>query len=389
MRFFCFSVFLFFLLSGQIFAQTLQTGADQMHLYLPGAQGRRVAVVANHTSMVGNTHLVDTLLSRGVRVVKIFSPEHGFRGEADAGEKVGTNTDPKTGLPIISLYGIHKKPTGEDLAGVDIVFYDIQDVGVRFYTYLSTLHYVMEACSENGLTLMILDRPNPNGFYVDGPVLNASLRSFVGMHPVPVVHGMTTAEYAQMINGQGWLANKATCSLGLILCKGYTHSNHYAVPINPSPNLKSPLAVWLYPSVCFFEGTSFSLGRGTDAPFMMYGHPDFVHTSYQFTPESVPGAKNPPLLGKICYGVDLRNISEEDLFNNPRLNLSYVMDAYQRFGNKSGFFTSYFNQLAGNTRLKEQIRQGMSEDQIRLTWQKELSAFKTMRKRYLLYEDFE
>lgn len=390
MRFFLFCFcFLWSFFPSVADAQSLQSGADQMHLYLPGVRGRNVAVVANHTSRVGSTHLVDTLIACGVKVVKIFSPEHGFRGQADAGQKVGASVDEKTGIRIVSLYGSHRKPSSTDLEGIDLVLYDLQDVGARFYTYLSTLHYVMESCAENGLALMILDRPNPNGYFVDGPMLNPALKSFVGMHPVPIVHGMTTAEYAQMINGEGWLAGKTTCSLGLILCKGYVHSDPYPVPLNPSPNLKSSLAVWLYPSLCFFEGTPYSLGRGTEAPFMMYGHPDYPLKDFQFTPESLPGANQPPLLGEICFGRDLRGLEPEEVWSWKRINLSFLLDAFSQHGEKSKFFTDYFDQLAGTRQLKEQIRSGWTEEQIRSSWKKDLDAFKVKRKRYLLYEDFE
>lgn len=288
-------------------------GSYQIELYRNLIQGKSVAVVANQTSMVGNTHLVDTLISLGLNIKVIFAPEHGFRNMADAGETIVNGKDPETGVPLISLYGTHFKPTPADLAGIDVVIFDIQDVGARFYTYISTLHYILEACAENHIKCIVLDRPNPNGFYFDGNMPDTAYKSFVGMHPVPVVHGMTIGEYAEMINGEGWLKAKVRCDLTIIKCMNYTHKTYYEVPVKPSPNLPNQNSVYLYPSMCFFEGTNISLGRGTLYPFQVYGSPLLPDKGFSFTPESVPGAKNPPLIGVKCYGIDLRNAIKNGL----------------------------------------------------------------------------
>ena len=369
--------------------EIIETGAEQIVNYMPVIRGNNIGVVANHTSMVRNVHLIDTLISLNTNIVRIFCPEHGFRGNADAGEEVKSGKDPETGIPIVSLYGNSKKPTVAQLEGIEFMLFDLQDVGVRYYTYISTLHYVMEACAQNGIPLVILDRPNPNGHYIDGPILEPAFKSFVGMHPVPIVHGMTIAEYAQMINGEGWLANGITCSLMIIKCRNYEHNTRYMLPVPPSPNLKSMLAVYLYPSTCLFEGTSFSLGRGTNDPFTLYGHPDYPDTGYSFTPESMPGAKSPPHLGKKCYGVNIAAINLDDILGHPGINLSYIADAYSKAKDKSKFFTAYFDKLAGNSKLKTQIRNGLSEEQIRETWKTGLRDFQEKRTNYLLYRDFQ
>ncbi len=293
-------------------------GAYQIELYRDLIEGKSVAVVANQTSMIGQTHLVDNLLSVGIDIKVIFSPEHGFRNMADAGEKIDDGKDPATGISLVSLYGSHLKPTTDDLKGIDVVIFDIQDVGARFYTYISTLHYILEACAENHVKCLVLDRPNPNGFYFDGNILDTAYSSFVGMHPVPVVHGMTVGEYAQMVNGEGWLKGGIKCDLSVIKCKNYDHKSYYILPVRPSPNLPNQNAVYLYPSICFFEGTSLSLGRGTSFPFQVFGSPELPDRGFSFTPESVPGAKNPPLLGIKCYGTDLRDAMKRKAGPNAR-----------------------------------------------------------------------
>lgn len=353
----------------------------QLSEYLPLLSGKRVAMVVNHTSMVGNTHLVDTLLSQKVDIRKIFAPEHGFRGDADAGELISTAIDNKTGLPMVSLYGSNKKPTAAQLTDVDVVIFDIQDVGVRFFTYISTMHYVMEACAENQKQFIVLDRPNPHGHHVDGPVRQPALKSFIGMHPVPVVHGLTVGELAGMINGQKWLAGGATCELKVIKNAPYTHQTPYVLPLKPSPNLPNQQAVRLYPSVCLLEGTTISVGRGTAFPFQVVGSPDQSNGTFTFTPRSVEGAKNPPYLNQVCYGMDLR----QDTLNH--FSLAYVMELYRKSSDKEKFFTPFFDKLAGTEKLRQQIQSGMSEAQIRETWQPELAAYRAIRKKYLLYPE--
>ena len=362
-----------------------EPGALQIDQYKHLIEGKSVAVVANQTSMVGREHLVDTLLSIGIRVDVIFAPEHGFRDLADAGDKIQDGRDTETGVRIISLYGGHLKPTPDDLAGIDVVLFDIQDVGVRFYTYISTLHYVLEACAENNVECIVLDRPNPNGFYFDGNITDTAYRSFVGMDPVPIVHGMTVGEYARMLNGEGWLKDGLKCSLTVIKCNSYTHKTLYELPVKPSPNLPNMNSVYLYPSICFFEGTRISLGRGTSFPFQVYGSPELPDTGFSFTPESVPGARNPPLLGEKCYGVDLRNAISDKIVPSPKVNLEWVIDAYIRFPEKDNFFTSYFDVLASGPALREQIRKGMSAEEIRATWKEGLDRFGKIRGKYLLY----
>jgi len=374
-------------------SSVILTGADQTDLYLSLLKGANIAVFANQTATVGKTHLVDTLLKAGIHISRIFSPEHGFRGEADAGEHVGSSADPKTGIPIISLYGSKRKPSAEDLAGIDIMLFDIQDVGVRFYTYISSLQEYIESAVVNHRPLIILDRPNPNGSYVDGPVLDKKFRSFVGMQPIPIVYGMTIGEYAKMLIGEQWLDSAANTGLKdfrltIIPCKGYTHHSRYPLPVKPSPNLPNAQAVALYPSLCLFEGTAFSLGRGTDKPFQQFGHPSLPKDLYHFTPASLPGAKNPPLLDQTCYGYDLSKIDVAKTTGN-RFSLQWLIKAYRLFPDKGHFFlpNQFFNRLAGNDTLQQQIKDGKTEEEIRKSWEPALGNFKTIRKKYLLYAE--
>lgn len=360
-------------------------GSYQADLYLNIIKDKAVAIVANQTSMVEEVHLVDKLLSEDVNIKVIFSPEHGFRNMADAGESIADGKDPDTGIPLLSLYGSHKKPTPEDLEGIDVVIFDIQDVGTRFYTYISTLQYVMESCAENNVKCLILDRPNPNGFYTDGNILDTAYSSFVGMQPVPIVHGMTVGEYAGMLNGEGWLKNGVKCDLTVIGCKNYDHATLYELPVKPSPNLPNQNSIYLYPSICFFEGTNISLGRGTSFPFQVYGSPDLPDSGFSFTPESVPGAKNPPLLGIKCYGKDLTDAITTGVVPKPRIIIDLVIDAYNDYPQKDKFFTKYFDTLAGGPVLREQIQSGMTAQQIRETWKDGLAKFEKIRKKYLLY----
>lgn len=358
-------------------------GAAQLDLLLPKLNGKAVALVVNYTATVGQTHLADTLKSRGVNIKKIMAPEHGFRGNAANGEHVKDGLDTKTGLPVVSLYGNNRKPTPAQLSDVDVVIYDIQDVGVRFFTYVGTLQYVMEACSENGKKLIVLDRPNPNGSYIDGPVLSPEHKSFIGMHPVPVVHGMTVGEFAQMINGEGWLEGKGKCDLEVIPLKNWKHHDSYSLPLKPSPNLPNDQAVKLYPSICFFEGTVLSLGRGTEFPFQVIGHPDLKGFPFQFTPVTIPGtALNPPQENKLCYGLDLRKVAVPQ-----HVDLHYLLDLYKAFPDKEKFFIPFFERLAGNSILRQQIKDGLTEAQIRASWQKDLDAYKEMRKKYVIYPE--
>ena len=360
-------------------------GAYQIELYKQLIDGKSVAVVANQTSMVGKTHLVDNLLSIGIDIRVIFAPEHGFRNMADAGERIENGKDPETGITLISLYGTKLKPTTGDLAGIDVVIFDVQDVGARFYTYISTLHYVLESCAENHVKCLVLDRPNPNGFYFDGNVLDTAYSSFVGMDPVPIVHGMTVGEYAQMINEEGWLKSGVRCDLTVIKCKNYTHKTLYELPVKPSPNLPNQTSVYLYPSICFFEGTVISCGRGTSFPFQTFGNPDLPDRGFSFIPESVSGAKKPLLLGIKCYGTDLRDAIKKKLVPKPELNLDWVIGAYNDYPNKDKFFKPYFDVLAGGPVLREQIQKGMTAKEIRATWKKALAKFAKIRKKYLLY----
>ena len=365
---------------------SLVVGANQMDAYLPLLRDKKVALVGNQTSVVFKSdshkeyaHLVDTLLARKVVIEKVMAPEHGFRGTASAGEYVSDGKDKATGIPILSLYGKNKKPSAEHLKGIDIILFDIQDVGARFYTYISTLHHVMEAAAEQRISLIILDRPNPNGHYVDGPILQEKYQSFVGMHPVPVVHGMTIGEYAQMINNEGWLANAVQADLTVIPVKEYTHDTPYSLPIKPSPNLPNDTAVNLYPSLCFLEATPISEGRGTDMPFQVFGAPYFSY-KFTYTPTPNPGAKHPKFSGKECHGKDLRQTERLDY-----INLEWLIESYVQSKEKSTFFTPFFIKLAGTPVLQQQIEQGLSADAIRDSWQKDITSFQRIRKKYLLY----
>lgn len=362
-------------------------GAERMGLYLPGIAGKNIGLVANPTSRVGPLHLLDTLLRSGVHVQKVFAPEHGFRGEEEAGATIQDGKDPMTGIQVISLYGRHKKPTPADLIGIDAVIFDIQDVGVRFYTYISTLHLVMEACADEGKPLILLDRPNPNGFYIDGPILDTAFRSFVGMHPVPVVHGMTIGEYARMINGERWLQDGIQCDLTVITCTGYDHQTEYILPVKPSPNLPNQVSVYLYPSLCFFEGSIISVGRGTGFPFQVYGHPA-MPGDFRFTPKPIPGVSLHPLYeNKECRGRDLRRDGIQELSPKPRLILEWLIDSWNMMNKSDSFFTDYFDTLAGTNQLGIQIQQGISPEEIRSTWEPGLRRYREMRVKYLLYGD--
>jgi uncharacterized protein YbbC (DUF1343 family) len=390
-------------------------GAERLNVYLPLLKGKRVGIFANQTSMVGNSHLVDTLKKSGINIRVIFGPEHGFRGTADAGEKIGNYTDEKTGIPVVSLYGTKRRPSEEDLRNVDVLVFDIQDVGVRFYTFISSLEEFMNAAFEYGKPLMILDRPNPNGFYVDGPVLDPKYKSFVGMQPIPVVYGMTIGEYAMMLAGEKWLSQKANVRheyyqraensppdtlfhFLVIKCGNYNHKSKYVLPVKPSPNLPEIQSVYWYPSTCYFEGTVISEGRGTEKPFEIFGHPALPKNLYRFTPVSRDGAKDPKLQNKICYGWNLSGTPEAVLKKTDnRIQLGYLLKAYQLFPDKANFFIppksgnmdeAFFNKLAGNGQLMQQIKSGLSEKAIRASWQPGLDAFKKIRKKYLLYEDF-
>lgn len=368
---------------------SVRTGADQTWLYIPYLKGKKVGLVVNPTSVIGQTHLVDTLLQLGVKVVKVFGPEHGFRGNADAGEKVKTGIDQKTSLPVISLYGKNKKPSAEQLSDLDVVVFDIQDVGCRFYTYISTLTYVMEACAVNGKELLILDRPNPNGHFVDGPILEEKFKSFVGLHPVPIVHGCTIGEYAKMVVGENWIESAAQLKMKIIPVQGWNHRQFYSLPVKPSPNLPNMNAIWLYPSLCLFEGTVVSVGRGTDFPFQVMGYPGMPEGNYKFTPKSVEGAKNPPYLDTLCTGFRLDDFSENYVRDLKQIYLFWLTQTYATYHDKGHFFTSYFNTLAGTDQLKKQVMEGKTEEEIRQSWQVGLSSYKAKRKKYLLYTDFE
>lgn len=367
---------------------SIVTGAERIAQYLPIVKGKRVAVVTNQTGVIGGAHLVDSLLALQVDIVKVFAPEHGFRGTADAGEHVANERDKRTGLPLISLYGKNKKPQPEQLQDVDVVLFDIQDVGVRFYTYVGTLHYVMEACADERKPLILLDRPNPNGFYVDGPVLDTAFRSFVGMHPVPLVHGMTIGEFARMISGERWLKGGVTCDLTVVPCLGYTHDSHYALPVKPSPNLPNAAAVYLYPSLGLFEGTVVSVGRGTDQPFQCIGYPGCGQGSFRFTPKAMPGAKDPPYKDQECTGIDLREYGTFITRLEPAVHLHWLIGMYSGAADRSEFFIPFFDKLAGGPALREAIQRGDDEERIRASWAADLSVFKQMRQKYLLYEDF-
>jgi len=367
----------------------ITTGAEQTDLYIPLLKGKSVALVVNQTSMIGNTHLVDSLLSLGIKVKTIFAPEHGFRGDHSAGAKVNSAIDMKTGIKITSLYGKNRKPKPEDLTGVNYVIFDIQDVGVRFYTYISTMHYVMEACAENNIPFLVLDRPNPNGFYVDGPVLDLKFKSFIGMHPVPLVHGMTVGEFAEMINGEKWLEGDKKCQLKVIKMKGYNHQELYKLPIRPSPNLSTMESVYLYPSLGLFEGTNVSVGRGTPKPFEWIGRPGLGHGSTVYTPKIIPGvADDPPYKGLECRGILLTEFCNHYLLDSKQVYLEWIILFYKSNLPAQGdfFTTSSFDRLAGSNKLRLQIIEGKTSEQIRESWQEDLKKFQIMRKKYLLYD---
>ena len=371
-------------------AGDVKVGAERMEQYLTMLKGKNVAVVVNQTSLVKKTLLVDTLLSLGVHITKIFAPEHGFYGTADAGATIknGKDKNASTAITIVSIYGKHYKPTPEDMKGVDIVVYDLQDVGVRFFTYVSTLHYVMEACAEANKPFIVLDRPDPNGFFVDGPVLDTSCRSFVGLDPVPIVYGMTPAEYARMLNGEKWLKNGKQCNLTCVSVQGYNHKDLYELPVKPSPNLPNMAAVYLYPSLALFEGTTISVGRGTDLPFQIIGCPGLQNANYTFTPESRPGATDPMYKGQLCKGYDLSQFGAVLMKNYQKLYFFWLKGTLKNSPDQAHFFNSYFRCLAGTDELQKQIEQGQTDEQIRKSWEPKLTQFKAIRKRYLLYDDF-
>ena len=359
-------------------AQNLRLGAERLDAYLPLIENKKVGVVGNQTSMIGNTHLVDSLLSLRIDVVKVFSPEHGFRGKADAGAKVENGTDSKTGLPIISLYGKNKKPYPEQLEGIDVLLFDIQDVGARFYTYISTLHYIMEAAAENNIKVIILDRPNPNSHYVDGPIREKGFESFVGMHAIPIVHGMTIGEYAKMINDENWIYEN--CNLTIIEMENYSRDMAYDLPVKPSPNLPNARSVNLYPSLCLFEGTTISIGRGTVYPFQHFGAP-YLESDYSFTPKSGAGSKYPKHENEECFGTDLR--FQEDYLT--AINLNWLVEAYNQCPEKDKFFNNFFDKLAGTDKLRKQIIAEKTQKEIKESWQEGLEEFKEIRRKYLIY----
>ena len=362
-------------------------GAERTGEYYPALKGQRVAVFSNHTGMVGDRHLVDMLVADGVNVVTIFSPEHGFRGDADAGEHVAGSVDPKTGIKISSLYdGKSGRPSDESMHSFDVLLVDIQDVGLRFYTYYISMVKLMDACAEFGRPVIVLDRPNPNGHYIDGPILDMKYKSGVGWLPIPVVHGMTLGELARMVNGEHWLPEDRVCDLTVVPCLNYTHQTHYVLPVPPSPNLPNMRAVYLYHSTCYFEATPVSLGRGTDWPFQVYGHPNMKGYDFSFTPRSVPGAKNPPQLNKKCYGVDLTGLTDEEIWAKG-LNLEYVIDAYRNLNLGDHFFRSFFEKLIGVDYVRRMIEEGKSADEIKTMWHDDVEKFREQRRPYLLYEE--
>lgn len=366
-------------------------GAERTDSYINIIKGKRIAIVGNQTSMVAQTHLVDTLLSLGVDIKKVFAPEHGFRGHADAGAWIKDGRDSKTNLPVVSMYGRNKKPSADALTDVDIIIFDIQDVGARFYTYISSMHYVMEAAAENNKKVLILDRPNPNGHYVDGPILEEKYKSFIGMHAIPIVHGMTVGEIAKMLNGEKWLNNGEQCDLEVITCENYTHNSFYKVPKKPSPNLPNMSSIYMYPSLCLLEGTNVSVGRGTDKPFQIIGKPGFKSGDYTFTPQSVEGAKNPKYKNVECKGFDLSEFGEKHMRQQRKIYLHWVIDMYNNSDDKVDFFKSSgsFNLLCGTRRIREMIESGKSAEEISATWKEDVDEFKVKRKKYLLYTDFE
>lgn len=364
----------------------VRNGIERIDSYGELLAGKSVGIVTNHTSVVDGVHSVDYLQSQGIKLARIFSPEHGFRGDADAGELVGDYTDKQSGLPVVSLYGKKKKPSPADLQGVEVMLFDIQDVGIRFYTYISTLHYVMEACAEQNIPLILTDRHHPHAGYIDGPVLKEKHRSFVGMHTVPVVYGMTIGEYARMINGEGWLDQGRRCDLTVIPCENWTRDMRLPLAVAPSPNLPDSISILLYPSTCFFEGTVCNEGRGTYQPFQVFGHPELQGMPYSYTPRSIAGmSKNPKCKDQLCYGMDLRDAYDE-VSASRRLHLGWLITAYRAYQGKASFFIPYFENLSGTDKLREAIIAGQSEEEIRAAWQEELDAFNKIRLKYLLYE---
>jgi uncharacterized protein YbbC (DUF1343 family) len=366
--------------------ERIMTGAEQTDLYVPLITGKKCAVTANHTAVIGTARLIDSLIHSGIAVKKIFSPEHGYRGTVSDGESIQNMTDPVTGVPVVSLYGTKKKPSPEDLKGIELMIYDIQDVGVRFYTYISTLHYIMEACAESRIPLLVLDRPDPNGFYTDGPVLDTAFRSFVGMHPIPFVYGLTVGELALMINGEGWLGKGSRCDLKVIPCSNYTHKSRYQLPVYTSPNLQNMEAMYLYPSVALFEGTIMNVGRGTPFAYQVFGHPEYPDHAFSYTPRASSSNISPKHMDLLCYGPDLREIPVDTLRNIDRINLSWLIYAYKTM-NRRDFFIPFFDKLAGTDALRKQIEDGWSEDQIRKSWEPALKEYRQIRKKYLLYPD--
>lgn len=362
-------------------------GAEQTNVYLPLLKNKRIAIFSNHTGMIGNRHLLDVLLENKINVVAIFSPEHGFRGNADAGEHVSSSVDSKTGVPILSLYdGKLGRPSEESMRKFDLLIVDIQDVGLRFYTYYASMVRLMDACAEYNRKMLILDRPNPNGHYVDGPILDMKYKSSVGWLPIPIVHGMTLGELALMVNGERWLPASCICDITVIKCKNYTHQTMYELPIPPSPNLPNMKAVYLYPSTCYFEATPVSLGRGTQLPFQIYGHPNMLGYDYTFTPQSIPGAKNPPQLNRICHGVNLSELSNEEIWKKG-VDLSYLIDAYRNLNMDDYFFRPFFELLTGRDYVRKMIKQGKNADEIKAMWKEDVEKFKIQRKPYLIYEE--
>ena len=379
---------LFMAAASVLFAGNIKTGAEATGEYLPLLKGKRVAVLTNQTGIIGKTHLVDSLVSLKINIVAILSPEHGFRGDADAGEHVSSSVDPKTGIPIKSLYeGNTGKPSADLMKTIDVLVFDLQDVGVRFYTYLTTMARMMEACAENGVQMVVLDRPNPIGFYVDGPILDMKYKSGVGWLPIPTVHGMTLGELAGMINGEKWLKDGIQCNVKVIKCTNYTHASMYQLPVKPSPNLPDMRSIYLYPSTCYFEATPVSLGRGTPHAFQMYGHPNMKGYSYSFTPRSIPGAKFPPQLNNECYGVNLRTTPSIEEINKAGINLEYVIDAYKNLNLDDHYFRSFFELLIGQGYVRKMIKEGKSAAEIKAMWAGDVAKFKEQRRPYLLYPE--
>lgn len=361
----------------------ITTGCERINAYLPLLKGKKVAIIANHTTLFGDEHLVDVLIENGVDIEYILSPEHGFRGSADAGEKVVGGRDSKTGLKVVSLYGSNKSPSDQIMGEIDVMVYDLQDVGVRYFTYISTMKYCMDAAAKHAIPFIVLDRPNPNGGYVDGPILDMKHQSFVGVFPIPIVYGMTAGELAQMAKGEGWVSDK--CNLHVVKCLDYTRDMLYELPIKPSPNLPDMKSIYLYPSTCYFEATDVSLGRGTDMPFKVFGHPDMKGYTFEFTPKSIEGATNPPQLNKVCYGRDLSNMEETQIIDD-KINLEYIIEAYKAMGSNSKFFNSFFEKLIGVSYVREMISEGKSAQQIRLEWSDDVEKFITQREKYLIYK---